>query len=405
MTASQLLSARPGVAADAEAAFLVQAVRSGCGLMLGLINSVLETRHVCSAGGIGDSSAATQAPLMLRPSRFALRPLLESVLQTCRVGCGLLRGRLEWVNEHEAGALPEFARADADRVAQVLQSVVVYSLQHSPGDAPLTFSARVAPGEPGTPSESGSLCAEVRDPARRDWAEECARIFSPGFVSSQDAGSCSALALYVARAVARAMGSDVCAECAGDDSGGSVLRVCLPLGFGGAGPDAEAAAALGGEKRPPEVASPSGAPAERLPRLDAPPPPPLPQPDAGPRPRCLLVDDHELNVKLVRRLLELHGFDVSTAVNGLDALQQLQASSLGGAPGAPPAPDIALVDLQVRASAAPSSHSASAGFSNRANACALRFRCQSWAAWSSRVASERGAPPALCTRARCVVCH
>jgi hypothetical protein len=38
---------------------------------------------------------------------------------------------------------------------------------------------------------------------------------------------------------------------------------------------------------------------------------------------------------------------VTTAVNGLEALQQLQATSLGGAPGAPPAPDIALVDLQM----------------------------------------------------------
>jgi CheY-like chemotaxis protein len=38
---------------------------------------------------------------------------------------------------------------------------------------------------------------------------------------------------------------------------------------------------------------------------------------------------------------------VTTAINGLDALQQLQASSLGGALGAPQAPDIALVDLMM----------------------------------------------------------
>jgi CheY-like chemotaxis protein len=35
------------------------------------------------------------------------------------------------------------------------------------------------------------------------------------------------------------------------------------------------------------------------------------------------------------------------ATNGLEALQQLQASSLGGAPGAPQAPDIALVDIMM----------------------------------------------------------
>jgi PleD family two-component response regulator len=46
------------------------------------------------------------------------------------------------------------------------------------------------------------------------------------------------------------------------------------------------------------TAQPQGAAAEPQPGAPA-----LP-------PRCLLVDDHELNLRLVKRLLERHGFEV-----------------------------------------------------------------------------------------------
>jgi CheY-like chemotaxis protein len=91
----------------------------------------------------------------------------------------------------------------------------------------------------------------------------------------------------------------------------------------------------------------------------------------------LFIDDHVLNLKLVRKLLEKHGFEarvrvrssvvaparaaaqlalllrtdkprtqVTTAENGLEGLQLLQAS-VGGAPGAPPPPAFVLTDMQM----------------------------------------------------------
>ncbi len=119
MTAVQLLAAREGVAADAEAAFLVQAVQSGCSLMLNLIQNTLEMRSISAPGGGLDDSKALDTRLSLKPRSFALHDLIATVLQNCRVGCGLLRGKLDWSNE--ADALPTVV-ADTDRLTQILQA-------------------------------------------------------------------------------------------------------------------------------------------------------------------------------------------------------------------------------------------------------------------------------------------
>jgi CheY-like chemotaxis protein len=261
---------------------------------------------------------------------------------------------------------------------------MIYSLHHSPGEEPLTVSTLVE-RIVGDAPDAAELRVEVCDPGRRLWTAECELIFSPSVSSATTLNACgssSGLGLFVARRVARAMGGEVRAECVGS-CGGSVLHVRLPvrLASGAAGGALEAAspsaaslaaasAAYAGfspraAKRPLE-ASTLAEPAAQQRRVDS--EQQQPQQHSGAAPRCLLVDDHELNLKLVRRLLEKHGFEarccavrshvlrlsyshaqaqVTTAVNGLDALQQLQASSLGGAPGAPPAPDIALVDLQM----------------------------------------------------------
>ena len=84
-------------------------------------------------------------------------------------------------------------------------------------------------------------------------------------------------------------------------------------------------------------AEPSPRPAERKRSLDAPAAAP------GPRLRCLVADDHGLNRLLVAKLASQHGFDVATAVDGADALAQLVAAFVAGAP-----PHIALIDVQAR---------------------------------------------------------
>jgi PAS domain S-box-containing protein len=388
MTAAQLLAAREGVARDAEAAFLVQAVRSSCALSLGMITNILETRlqNPSTQSGGGSAAAAQEGArgvqrLLLKPARFSLRALVLDVLQTCRVGCGLLRGRLEWVNESDA--LPGAAFADAERIAQVLQSVIVYTLHHSAGDTPLTLHVRVVPPAADAPPADAELQLVVCDPGRNLLADDAQRIFSANFISP-DGGveariSAATLGLFVARSVARAMGGDVSADSSAPSCGdahGSELRVRLPIALDaptaaeGAGASAQPAAAqqqqqqesgsppAAAKRPPPSMPAPSpllagaevAAPPQKVGRAAAASenaasvPSAADDEQAGPRPRCLLVDDHELNLKLVKRLLERHGFDVTTATNGLEALQQLQAS-LSGAPGAASPPDVALVDL------------------------------------------------------------
>ena len=382
MTASQLLASR--VAADAEASFLVQAVRSGAGLMLGMISNILEMRFMCSGdggGGAAGGGGAEKPPdvrrLNLKPVTFALRDLIAQTLQTCRLGCGLLRGKLLWSNE--SVPLPAAVLADVDRVGQILQNALLYMLHHSQGAAPVVFDVRcdyatAASGGSVPPGmQSGLLEMSVCDPERSLWTEECERVFSPNFTptlargNSAAAGSSSGLGLFVARTLARDMGGDVTAESVGH-CGGMELRIRLPVvlvadpsadALAAASPSAAqlaaasaayaAAGAGAGSPRAPKrpqgvVTTPrGGAPEAQRARRS---PEQQPETSAELPPHCLLVDDHELNLRLVRRLLEKHGFEVTTAVNGLEALHLLQAS-LSGVSGAPRAPDIALVDVQM----------------------------------------------------------
>lgn len=365
-TAGQLLATREAVAADPEAAFLVDAVCSGCALLQVLISNVLDMRFGddSSTPGAISSEAAARAThelrLNLKPVSCAPRALIAGVLRTCRIGCGLLHDRLQWVNE--SAPLPRRVCADVDRLARVLQNIVLYSLKNSPGDATLTLEVNFE-HQADALEASGALRVSVCDPGRQLWTEECARIFAPRVAGrsaeSDMLGSSCGLGLFVARTLARAMGGDVYAECVGT-CGGSVIIARLPVGLppdaclddtdaaadasGGTLADASPSAAHLAAESAAYAQSTSDAAKRR--RTDASSPPPQ---EAGPAqrlPRCLLVDDHLLNIKLVQRLLERNGFEVTTAMNGVEALQSLQASFAGEA-GAPPPPDIALVDLNM----------------------------------------------------------
>jgi len=85
---------------------------------------------------------------------------------------------------------------------------------------------------------------------------------------------------------------------------------------------------------------PVGAPAAQRQRTEA------PSGTPAPLVRLLLAEDHLLNAKLVKRLLEGKGFVVDLAENGAVALAMLQ-ESLGGAAGASPAPELLLSDIQM----------------------------------------------------------
>ena len=96
----------------------------------------------------------------------------------------------------------------------------------------------------------------------------------------------------------------------------------------------------------------------RTPTSAAEPPPPqlmtqqsasAPPPAA---PSVLLIEDHPLNQKLMRKLLEKDGWAVDVAADGVQGLAMLQAALAphppgGGGPSPPRRPDLVLCDLQM----------------------------------------------------------
>jgi signal transduction histidine kinase len=298
--AAQLLHARDSVAGDAEASSLVDAVSASCGLMLSVLTNVLAVKDI-QAGGVAEK-ARRKLPLV----RYEPRALLASALQTCRLGCGVAPGRIIWRDEASA-ALLAAVEGDAERVTHIVQNVLVYALQAGSG-APL--EVRLTHG-----CTSGVLRLDVCDCGRELRPEEREGIFSL-------TDGCACLGLYVARFFARAVGGDLTAEA--DDCGGTTLRLRLPARIAPPPPVApESPPAFLGKRAamradPPSVAAQRRSCASRPllqenggGAISLPQPPPLAQAAVAPpaRPRCLFIDDHVLNLKLVRKLLEKHGFE------------------------------------------------------------------------------------------------
>jgi signal transduction histidine kinase len=327
--AAQLLRSRPAVAAHADATALVDSILAAGSLLLTVISNVLAMRDV-DAGGVAEAARRVSGAHV---AEFDPRALLADTLRTCRLGCGAQPEQLRLSEEpHEPGgcAAPEAAQGDAERISHVALNLLMYALQHrndataAPLDVRLGFQ-RVPP----------ALLVRVHDASRQLRAPEAAEALFA-------VDSCAALGLFVARSLARAAGGDVTSEAPSD--GGVPLLATLPV----------AVPPSPRKRRAPAVASSPRAAASRLAPVPPPAaaaaspetcPPPAPAP-AAPRVSCLLIEDNALNLLLVRRLLERHGFEVRTAQDGLDGLQQMQAS-VGGAPGAPPPPQLVLTDLRM----------------------------------------------------------
>jgi hypothetical protein len=95
--ASQLLAARPAIAADADAVYLLNAVRASCRLMLTTVDNVLSLKLLEAEAASGRAQ-----PLHDREP-LDVRALLADVLDVCRVGC--LKD-ITWLNEHDAVGIP-----------------------------------------------------------------------------------------------------------------------------------------------------------------------------------------------------------------------------------------------------------------------------------------------------------
>jgi signal transduction histidine kinase/CheY-like chemotaxis protein len=331
--ACALLRARPGVEDEADATALADACAAGCALTLAVVNNVLAAADA-DAGGCGEASRAAASRAAPPPSAAAPRPraALAAAMRTCRLGCGAAPSALRWCDgeaseEEDDAAEGVVAAVDAERFSQIALNMLVFALQDRPADAPpLEVSLRVDAG--GGDVSAGQLEVTVRHVVVADGdivsesgvAEE--RLFSA-------TGSCAGLGLHVARFFARAAGGDVaaapeaCSPCIS-------LRATLPT---------RRAAAAG----PPPPPSPT--PSPHQPKRQRPPQPLPPMQPVAPTSEplsVLVVEDHELNRRLVCRLLERHGFAVrAAAAHGGEALHELTA------PGALPPPALVLTDMQM----------------------------------------------------------
>ena len=325
ITAAQLLEARPSVQQDGEAAFLVQTIKSCGGLMLSVLSNVLEMRHL-EEGGTLDTSLT----VVLRPEPFSPRALLtELFAATCiAVGHSASAGATVSI----AASMPAFVLADVERMKRIWQNMLIAFLRNSTDDRQLriNLACPISPDDP----ECAELQLDVTDPARLISARELHMQFTPYFTAKTADGLFCGLGLCVAQAFARAMGGSLGAEHLepGPPPRGVVIRLRVPVRVVDAPPPPAVPTCPSPRKR-----SSAGADVPTAQSAQAVPSPAAAA--AATQPHVLLVEDHELNLKLVTKLLHSSGFRVSTAVHGADALAQLQAAGA--------LPDAILTDLQM----------------------------------------------------------
>lgn len=326
LTAAELLAARPSVVDDQEAAFLCYTICDSATLMLQVITSVMSFMR--------DGNAAVEEESGLSPKRapFDTQALLDGALQTCDAH---ERHPTTVQLEFDPDApVPPRLEGDTGRLTLIVSNAVQWLLRRG-----FALNARVrCHRQEAAADGSGPAMLEL-DLQQRDLhlgAEDCEAIFSP-FAQSpaeSEGDTQSGLGMHAARTFARGMGGDLTALCDTPPAEGTVLRLRAPVHV------------LPSAKAPPRPASPvlllKRSASDALGYF-----PPTPAPsERQRRPRALIVEDHLLNAKLVARLLSRHGFEVSTAGDGVQGLAVLEAALQGGE-GAPPLPDVVLADLHM----------------------------------------------------------
>ena len=324
LTAAELLAARPSVIGDPEAAFLCHTIFDSATLMLQVITNVMSFMR--------DGNAAADEDLSPKRTEFDTQTLLDAALQACDAG-GLHPHALQLEQDPDAPVPPRL-EGDTARLKLILSNCVQWLLRRG---FPLTARARchvdLHAGE--DDSSPAMLELQLKQRELHMSAEECEYIFSPFSQSpaESEGDTQSGLGLHAARIFARGMGGELKALRDEQYSEGTVLQLCAPVHVLPGAVSQQPAAPVLLQKRTASDAlgyyPPSPSPGERQ-----------------RRPRALIVEDHQLNAKLVARLLACHGFEVTTAGDGIQGLAMLIAALRGGE-GAPPLPDVVLSDLHM----------------------------------------------------------
>lgn len=189
--------------------------------------------------------------------------------------------------------MPAFGIADEGKLRQVLMNLLGNAVKFtSLGEIVL----RVYPLEPGefSPGSLVPVCFEVQDSGPGMTAEEIQTIFTPFTQASagEQSQEGTGLGLSISQQFVRLMGSEIQVE--SQPGMGSLFRFVIPV---------EAATASDLEKP---------RPTRRVTGL---------QPDQ-PEYRILIVDDQEINRRLVRKILTPLGFQVREARNGEEAVKE-----------------------------------------------------------------------------------
>jgi CheY-like chemotaxis protein len=401
LTATSLLERRSSVTADAEAAFLVQTIRSCGSLMLSVVSNVLDMRaldmdadpDVADTSTAGVDVCAARA-VVLKPAPFSPCGLLDEVLGAV---CAAMGARPLAPRVQTDGRLPPIAAADVERLTRILQNVSIALLRHATRDdaisvrlaCPLIECSSNSDEKANNSDDGGGAAAELQidlvDDARHAAREEeFERMWAP-YVSSSTpihGGLHSGLGLCAARAFARAMHGSLIAERTKPRNGepsGIAMRLRLPVRVPPPQDDDDEPTRQQqqeGEEAPQRASGgqvPGKSDSALLRQLHrghgrgcaaadgclfaatrdaavmrgavggaAATAHPVPE-EVLPPLRVLLVEDHVLILRLVSTLLRSAGFTVTTAAHGADALAQLQAAAACGAA----LPDAVLCDISM----------------------------------------------------------
>lgn len=268
---------------------LIETATASGEALLTVLNEILDFSKI-EAGKL----ELVSKPLLLRPVLSSVVDLLAPMAQ--RKGLALSM-------EFDAN-LPARVRGDAGRVRQVLLNLIGNAIKFTDRGR-VTVRVRRAPG--GSDSRP-TLVLEVEDTGVGISPEALPRLFTPFFQADQSDRrrfGGTGLGLVISQRLTEAMGGELSVE--SSPGSGSTFRMKLPLdaltGTPADVPEAPAAAA---------------------------PPTPL----AG---KVLLVEDNLVNRMLAAAMLDSLGIKVTEADNGLDALQQMEASRF----------DLVLMDCQM----------------------------------------------------------
>jgi signal transduction histidine kinase len=300
----------------------------------------------------GDSQARANAEL-ITDAGLMMKALLDDLLDHSKIGAGRmtvdvadfnLRGMLAqtlrlWRGPAEAKGLslriegaarmPGAVRGDAMRLRQVLNNLISIAMKFTP-DGAITLRLNAWAEEP-----SGySVLIEVADTGPGMSAEQLERLFTP-FDQTADGVSAlhggSGLGLAISRDLIELMGGRLTARSTPGQGARFTVSLFLPKGETVAAPTPEPvdesrlaiARALADRAPAPAVV----APPEPEPAAAEPVSPVAPTQAEGDaedeRPlRLLVVDDHDINRRAVQLILEPLGCEITTAADGLIALDR-----------------------------------------------------------------------------------